>query len=126
MAKAKTSPAPAHAAPVALSQLPENHARLFKGATRVATIKGGVPTRAFVIMVASVGWIAMFSIYLILLVGVFYPIMAVISRNDDRAFWILELWFRTKRFARNKRYWNAISYTPTPYRRRRAWCRIKD
>lgn len=109
-----------------VSALPAHHARLFKGATRVATIKGGVPTRPFVIMVGVVSWIAMFSIYLIVLIGVFYPIMALISRNDDRAFWILELWIRTKVLARNKRFWGAVSYSPTPYRRGRRWCREKD
>lgn len=119
------APAPA-APPVTVSATRPHHVRLFKGATRVATIKGGVPARAFVIMVSAVAFVAMFSIYLLPLILVFYPLMAVLSRNDDRAFWILELWVRTKVFARNKRYWNAISYTPAPYQRRRAWCRHKD
>ncbi|AEC18859.1 trwM protein [Pusillimonas sp. T7-7] len=77
-------------------------------------------------MVVGVGWLAMFNVYFLGLIAVFYPIMALISRNDDRAFWTLELWVRTKLIAKNKRYWNAISYTPTPYHRRRAWCRHKD
>ncbi|TFL14075.1 hypothetical protein CSC67_07870 [Pusillimonas caeni] len=103
-----------------------NHVPLFKGATRVATVKGGVPVRAFIFMVVGVGWLAMFNFYWLGLVAVLYPIMAIISRNDDRAFWVLELWVRTKLFARNKHYWNAISFTPTPYQRRRAWCRNED
>ncbi|ROT44558.1 type IV secretion system protein VirB3 [Pusillimonas sp. NJUB218] len=113
-----------HSTPV--SAIPENHVRLFKGATRVATIKGGVPARPFVIMMCIVGFLAMFTIWLLLLIPVLYPIMAIISRHDDRAFWTLELWVRTKLFAANKRFWNAISFTPTPYHRRRAWCRQRE
>lgn len=109
-----------------ISRIPENHVRLFKGATRVATIKGGVPARAFVFMMVGVGALGMFSIKFLLLIPILYPIMAAISRHDDRAFWILELWLRTKVFAPNKRFWGAVSFTPTPYQKRRAWCRYKE
>lgn len=109
-----------------LSAIPEHHVRLFKGATRVATIKGGVPARPFVIMMCAVGFAAMFTIWLLFLIPVLYPIMAIISRHDDRAFWTLELWARTKLLAPNKRYWSAISISPTPYARRRGWCRYKE
>ena len=119
---AKGQPAP----PVKDRTIDPNHVPLFKGATRVATVKGGVPVRAFIFMVVGVGWLAMFNFYWLGLVAVLYPIMAIISRNDDRAFWVLELWIRTKLLARNKNYWNAISFTPTPYQRRRAWCRHED
>lgn len=112
--------------PTQLPPLPEHHVRLYKGATRVATLPGGIPTRPFVIVAATIAWVAMFNIALLGLAAIAYPLMALISRNDDRAFWILELWFRTKAFARNKRFWNAISFTPTPYRRNRAWCRYKE
>lgn len=118
-------PAPT-AAPATLSAIPAHHCRLFKGATRVATIKGGVPARAFVILLCGVGTLAMFSIWLLILIPVLYPIMAVVSRHDDRAFWTVELWIRTKLFAPNKQFWGAISFTPTPYQRRRAWCRRKE
>lgn len=120
-----TPPAPEHST-TAVSSIPEHHVRLFKGATRVATIKGGVPARPFVIMMCAVGFLAMFTIWLLFLIPVLYPIMAVISRHDDRAFWTLELWIRTRVFTPNKRYWNAVTFTPTPYQRRRAWCRQKD
>ncbi|SHI11606.1 type IV secretion system protein VirB3 [Pollutimonas bauzanensis] len=126
MAGQRTEQPAASTLPVALSAIPENHVRLFKGATRVATVKGGVPARAFVIMIITVCSVAMFWLWFLLLIPVIYPIMAIISREDDRAFWILELWVRTNLFARNKRFWNAISFSPTPYQRRRAWCRYKE
>lgn len=106
--------------------IPEHHVRLYKGATRAATIRGGIPTRPFIIVAAAIMWLSMFNIAMLGLAVIAYPIMALISRNDDRAFWILELWLRTKAFARNKKYWTAVSYTPAPYRRNRAWCRHKE
>lgn len=102
-------------------KIPPNQYALFKGATRVATIKGGVPTRAFVGLVFLTVTVAMFTIWGWLLFPSLYPVLAVISRNDDRAFWIGELWFKTKVTAPNKAFWSAVSYTPTPYCRRRHW-----
>ncbi|KOF51996.1 hypothetical protein AD428_00755 [Achromobacter sp. DMS1] len=96
---------------------------MFKGATRIATIKGGVPTRAFVGLVFLTVSVAMFTLWGWLLGPVLYPVVAVLSRNDDRAFWIWELWAKTKLFAPNKRHWGAVSLTPTPYGKRRRWCR---
>lgn len=126
MSSHKNNQQPNEANNTPISAIPEHHVRLFKGATRVATIKGGVPARPFVIMMLVVGFLAMFTIWLLLLIPVLYPVMAIISRHDDRAFWTLELWVRTKLFAANKHFWNAISFTPTPYHRRRAWCRQKE
>jgi len=103
---------------------PPNHFPLFKGATRAATVKGGVPARAFVGLVFLTIAAAMFSLYGWLLFPVLYPILAVISRNDDRAFWITELWFKTKLVAPNKVFWGAVSLTPSPYSKRRPWCRL--
>lgn len=110
------------------SEVPRNCYPLFKGATRTATIKGGVPTRAFVSLVFLTVTAASITLYGWLLFPVLYPIVAVISRNDDRAFWIWELWIKTKLFAPNKRFWGAISLTPTPYSSRRPWrlLRAKD
>lgn len=125
MAAESKAPPPPESTLIELSKIPENHVRLFKGATRIATVKGGVPARPLVIMMFTVGGLAMFTIWLLLLIPILYPIMAVISRQDDRAFWTLELWAKTKLLAPNKRFWNAISFTPTPYQRRRAWCRFK-
>ncbi|KAG1254364.1 hypothetical protein G6F65_017070 [Rhizopus arrhizus] len=80
-----------------VSQVPANHYPLFKGATRVATVKGGVPTRAFVGLVFLTVVVAMFiRIWGWAVFPILYPIVAIISRNDDRAFWILELWWKTK------------------------------
>lgn len=126
MAKPPAQSAAAGSETITLSKIPDNHVRLFKGATRVATIKGGVPARAFVFMMVGVGTLGMFSIKFLLLALILYPIMAAISRHDDRAFWILELWARTKLFAKNKRFWGAISFSPAPYQKRRAWCRHKE
>lgn len=123
MAKATPS---APASEPTLSAIPEHHVRLFKGATRVATIKGGVPARPFVIMMCAVGFAAMFTRWLLLLIPLLYPIMAIVSRHDDRAFWTLELWARTKLIAPNKRFWNAITFSPISYARRRAWRRNKE
>ena len=106
------------------SQIPSYHYPLFKGATRVATVKGGVPTRAFVALVFTVVIVAMFTVYGWLLFPLLYPILAIISRSDDRAFWIWELWLKTKFIVPNKAFWGAVSYTPTPYSRRRPWCRL--
>ncbi|ANN74927.1 hypothetical protein BAU08_19425 [Bordetella bronchialis] len=89
----------------------------------MATIKGGVPTRAFVGLVMLVVIVAMFTVYGWLLFPILYPIMAVVSRQDDRAFWTWELWLKTKFLARNKPYWRAISYSPLAYSRRRPWTR---
>jgi type IV secretion system protein VirB3 len=112
-------------APVQAFETPANHYPLFKGATRVATVKGGVPTRAFVGLVFLTVIVAMFiRIWGWAVFPILYPIVAVISRNDDRAFWILELWWKTKFNVRTKAFWGAVSYTPTPYSRRRPWCRL--
>ncbi|BEG77411.1 MULTISPECIES: type IV secretion system protein VirB3 [Achromobacter] len=111
--------------PTTSSQVPPNHYPLFKGATRVATVKGGVPTRAFVGLVFLTVVIAMFiRIWGWLVFPALYPIVAVISRNDDRAFWILELWWKTKFTVPNKAFWGAVTYTPTPYSPRRPWLRL--
>ena len=106
------------------SSIPSTHYPLFKGATRVATIKGGVPTRAFIGLVFLTVTTASFTLWGWLLGPILYPILAVLSRNDDRAFWIWELWIRTKFLAPNKRFWGAISLTPIPYSKRRSWCRL--
>lgn len=116
--------APAPQTPSATaSEIPPNHYPLFKGATRIATIKGGVPTRAFVGLIFLTVTVASFTLYGWLLFPMLYPVLAIISRNDDRAFWVWELWVKTKLFAPNKRFWGAISLTPTPYSRRRPWTR---
>ena len=104
--------------------IPSTHYPLFKGATRVATIKGGVPTRAFIALVFLTVITASFTLWGWLLGPILYPILAVLSRNDDRAFWIWELWIRTKWLAPNKRFVGAISLTPIPYSKRRPWCRL--
>lgn len=126
MASRQPAAQPPSPASSPIADIPSHHVRLFKGATRVATIKGGVPARPFVIMMCTVGFLGMFTIWLLLLIPVLYPLMAIISRHDDRAFWTLELWVRTKLLAANKRFWNAITFTPAPYQRRRAWCRQKE
>lgn len=116
--------APATSPHIEPSSVPPNHYPLFKGATRAATIKGGVPTRAFVALVLLTLFVAMFTLWGWAIGPILYPIVAVLSRNDDRAFWIWELWVKTKFFAANKRFWGVISLTPSPYSKRRPWCRL--
>lgn len=118
-APAAATPSP----PPARPSVPPNHYPLFKGATRVPTVKGGVPTRAFLALALATLFVASFTLWGWLLAPLLYPVIAVLSRNDDRAFWILELWVRTKVIAPNKHYWGAISLTPTPYCKRRRWRR---
>ncbi|HCP77366.1 MAG TPA: hypothetical protein DIU11_06425, partial [Pusillimonas sp.] len=62
MSSHKNNQQPNEANNAPISAIPEHHVRLFKGATRVATIKGGVPARPFVIMMLVVGFLAMFTI----------------------------------------------------------------
>ena len=84
--------APAVAVPAAVgSHVPPNRFPLFKGATRAATVPGGVPTRAFAGLVFLTVTAASFTLWGWLLFPILYPVMAILSRNDDRAFWILSL-----------------------------------
>nr|WP_082886870.1 VirB3 family type IV secretion system protein [Achromobacter ruhlandii] len=106
------------------SSVPPNQYPLFKGATRAATVKGGVPARALAGLAIVTLLVASFTLWGWLLGPILYPVVAVLSRHDDRAFWIWELWAKTKLFARNKRFWGAISLSPTQYSKRRPWSRI--
>lgn len=124
MVKKPAPPAAVPNASATRSSVPPHHFPLFKGATRVPTIKGGVPTRAFLALALATLFVASFTLWGWLLGPLLYPVIAVLSRNDDRAFWILELWIRTKVVAANKRYWGAISLTPSPYCKRRRWRRL--
>ncbi|SAI73177.1 type IV secretion system protein VirB3 [Bordetella ansorpii] len=91
---------------------------VFKGATRVPTIAGGVPTRPFIALVMVSAGLGMLSIYAWALIPALYPLMAIIAREDDRAFRIIELWLRTKAMNRNQRFWNGSTYTLLAYPRR--------
>ena len=123
MSKSAASKSEPSAAPSA-SAVPPNQYPLFKGATRAATVKGGVPARALVALVIVTLLVASFTLWGWLLGPILYPVVAVLSRHDDRAFWIWELWAKTKLFAPNKRFWGAISLSPTQYSKRRPWSRL--
>ncbi|SAI46507.1 type IV secretion system protein VirB3 [Bordetella ansorpii] len=91
---------------------------LFKGATRVPTIAGGVPTRPFIALVMVGAGLGMLSLYAWALIPALYPLMAIVAREDDRAFRIIELWLRTRATNRHQRFWNGSSYTLLAYPRR--------
>jgi len=97
---------------------------LFAGATRVPTT-GGVATVPLLVMLTCVAFLAsMLHLMLWLLAPLLWMLMAMITRQDDRAFRMWWLWFETRALNRFKRFWQASSYTATPYSRRRPWRRL--
>jgi len=92
---------------------------LFKGATRTPMFMG-VPLVPLILAVFVIFSIAMLvSIFAWVLLPVVIFIMRQIVKSDDKAFWILGLWIDTKLRNPNKDFWNASSYAPASYRRRR-------
>jgi len=100
---------------------PANTYPVFKGLGRKPTFMG-VPTMlllgafigvAIIAMVVGLAW------WGLLLVVV--PAIAIMTREDDRAFEVLALEFKTRWRNRNKRFWNGSSYSPQGYSRRRPW-----
>jgi type IV secretion system protein VirB3 len=89
--------------------------RLFKGATRPATVFG-VPTTPFMLMICLVAIVGMVvSIYMWVLAPFLLVAMAQITKKDPRRFRIWWLWAQTKALNKNKGYWKASSYTPRHY-----------
>jgi len=91
----------------------------FKGATRVPTVAGGIPTRPFVGLIMVAATLGMVTLYAWALVPALYPVMAMVTRQDDRAFRIIELWLRTRVVNHHKRFWRGSTYAPAPYPRGR-------
>lgn len=91
---------------------------LFKGATRVATVRG-VPTVPLMLMLITVACITLLtSLWCALLAVPLWLIMAAITKSDDRAFRIWGLWIETKMMNRNQKFWGASSYSPRLAKRR--------
>jgi len=92
---------------------------LFKGATRTPMFMG-VPLVPLILAVFAVFSVAMLvSIFAWVLLPVVVFIMRQIVKHDDKAFGILGLWIDTKLRNPNKDFWNASSYAPASYKRRR-------
>ena len=97
------------------------HYPVFKGLGRKATYMG-IPTVWFIGTIMLVGFSAMlFGLWIWLLLFVLLPVMAIVTKTDDRAFdiWGLELTTRARN--RNKKHWNGSSYSPLSYPRQRPW-----
>lgn len=99
---------------------------LFKGATRVPTLSfTGVPVMPFMVMAISVASIAMVvSLWAWLAVPPLWIMMAVLTKNDDRAFRIIGLFLDTKLRNKNTSFWKASTYGPTDYRKPRSRFRL--
>lgn len=94
------------------------HYPVFKGLGRKPTFMG-IPTTWFLCTVSAVAFFAMlFGLIWWATLLVVLPVMAVITKTDDRAFdvWILEL--KTRGRNRNKTFWGGSSYAPTRHFRR--------
>ena len=94
---------------------------VFKGLGRKPTFMG-VPTTLLLGAFIVVAFIAM-TIGLIwwLLLVVVLPVIAIITREDDKAFDVLWLELKTRSRNRNKAFWNGSSYAPSGYDKRRPW-----
>lgn len=92
---------------------------LFKGATRTAMFMG-VPLLPLIFSVFVIFVLAMlFSIFCWLLLIPILFVLRQIVKHDDKAFSTLGLWIDTKLRNTNKKFWNASSYAPATYKRRR-------
>lgn len=94
---------------------------VFKGLGRKPTFMG-IPTTLFLGAFICVAIIAMFAglAWWGLLVIVL-PTIAMMTREDDKAFDVLFLEFKTRKKNRNKKFWNGSSYAPSSYHRYRPW-----
>lgn len=92
---------------------------LFKGATRTPMFMG-VPLVPLILAVFVIFSIAMLvSIFAWVLLPAVIFVMRQIVKHDDKAFGVLGLWIDTKLRNPNKDFWNASSYAPASYKRRR-------
>lgn len=89
----------------------------FNGLRRKAVVLG-VPVVALVSMLIGVAVIALLAgLVWWVLALVLWPVMAVITKNDDNAFRTLGLWVMTKvRNCRSVRFWGGSSYSMRDYR----------
>ncbi|MBV6800008.1 type IV secretion system protein VirB3 [Xanthomonas euvesicatoria] len=92
---------------------------LFKGATRTPMFMG-VPLLPLILAVFFVFIVAMtVSIFCWALLIPIIFVMQQIVKHDDKAFGTWGLWIDTKLRNTNKRFWNASSYAPATYKRKR-------
>lgn len=97
------------------------HFPVFKGLGRKPTFLG-IPTVWFLSVVSAVAFLAMlFGLWLWLSLFIILPIMAAISKTDDRAFeiWILEI--KTRMRNKGKNFWGGSSYSPNIHSKKRPW-----
>lgn len=94
---------------------------VFKGLGRKATFMG-IPTTlllgafacvAIISMMAGLAWWGL--LFLVI------PVLAVLTRDDDKALDVLWLEFKTRRRNRNQRVWRGSSYALQGYHRHRPW-----
>ena len=99
---------------------------VFKGLGRKPTFMG-VPTTLLLASVAVVAMIAMtvgLAWWGLLLVVI--PTIKIVTRDDDKAFDVLLLEFKTRALNLGKRFWAGSSYAPTGYDTRRPWVRLLE
>lgn len=91
---------------------------LFKGMTRLSTVLH-VPLIPLLFVGITICLIAFwFGMEWLFLLPAAWFIMFVITKNDDKAFRILGLWFRTKFLNRYKSFWKASTYTTINHKKR--------
>lgn len=103
-----------------------HHYPVFKGLGRKPTYFG-IPTVWFLGTFMAVAMAAMlFGLILWGSLIVILPVLAIITKTDDRALdvWILEL--KTRWRNKNKSFWNGSSYTPLNHPKRRPWRKFKE
>src|SRR3546814_4278306 len=94
---------------------------VFRGLGRKATFMG-VPTKlllgAFtgVAMIAMTAGLACWGLLFVVI-----PMLAILTRDDDKALDVLWLELKTRRRNRNQRFWQGSSYAVQGYHRRRPW-----
>lgn len=107
-----------------MSNTPDNTYPVFKGLGRKPTFLG-VPTTlllaafSVVAMIAMTVGLAWWGLLLIVI-----PTIKIVTRDDDKAFDVLWLEFKTRARNRNKRFWAGSSYAPIGYDTRRPWVRL--
>lgn len=108
-----------------MSDKPDNTYPVFKGLGRRPTFFG-VPTTLLLTAFAAVAVIAMTAgLAWWGLLFVVVPTIKIITRDDDKAFDVMWLEFKTRTLNRsNKRFWNGSSYAPSGYDTRRPWVRL--
>lgn len=99
---------------------------VFKGLGRKPTFMG-IPTTyalggfiavAIIAMTIGLAWWGLLFIVM--------PTIAVITKNDDKAFDVLWLELKTRKSNRNKKFWQGSSYAPNDYPKTRPWIALLE